>query len=1819
VQSSKYRASAARSRTTSATHTQSFSQKGRRRARTVVLNAAICAALGGAFAGAAGAADRIWDGGGANDLWSNPLNWDGDLTAPVSGDTLTFDGALRPTPANNLAPDSVFGPITFTSAAGPFVIGGSNRITLGGDVINNSSSIETINLAMLLNGNRSVNVANGAVTLGGVISGAAVGITKSGTGILTLGATNTYTGSTTIDGGTLAYTADNTATAAINFGAAPTAAATSANIGTLDLTAAKLTTSNFTVQTNSATPNQITIGAGKTLTINGPFTMGVGLVYSDVNGGANTALNVSGNSLVVNSGTNNLLIGVGRNNASPGADPVATMDLSAGAGLNNFSYTATTGQLQVGGGNLRSTLTLANVSNTITVATINVGNSNVNGPGNNNGGRSIMHLGAGSNVLNANTILLGEGKSGGILDFAASAASGTVTITGQAGGTSVANIQIGSSSSVTGSNDDSELLLAGHSVNIQAGNVVVGRLAGGTGGNSARGITTFDTGTFAISSLQLGVNSSGTTAANGATGTFTLGGPNAGNTAATGVLTVSNQFYLANRTNTNVTTAGRSTGAFIINGGTANITTDILDASTTVTTLAGATGGPNQTTLTLDGGTLNMNGRSIGTFAAPITTINLNSGTFNGAATIAGRTINVQSAVVVNGAPNYVIADGGVLTSGAPVLTLASGAAIGGGGATGANVSSSVLAATGSRISPGFGSAAGTLTFNNDLTLGANSTLAFKLGAVTTVGGGINDLLNVNGALSFNGTAVVSISGTGGGPVPGTYRLINYVNPTTAISGTNLVVFGQTRQTFTLDTATAGQVNVTVGAGTAPLALTWTAGSGTKWNLATDFNWRNPTPAPDRFFAQDSVTFDDTATNPSTVELVGALAPASLTVNAARDYTFGGAGSITGSTALTKSGTGTLVLANTGVNDYGGGTIINTGSTLQVGAGGSGAGNLPSGGAVANNGSLVLKRSDAFTVNNVISGAGDVKILGGTVTLTGASTYTGPTTITNGATVKVGVATGPAGGASSLGAVPGGAVTIYSGSTLDLTPNATANTTNFGQKQFFIEGTGVGGLGAIVNNSAVAQQLAFERITLTNDATIGGTQRYDMRETNGVNISSLDLQGHTLTKIGANQFSLVAVNVSESGNIVVNAGTFSVESTTVMGGTNSVTFNDGTTAQFFSNTATASLVTRPMVFNGAVRTGTGSNNNNTIVGSNILLNGNVTVAAISNNVTSLFTLTGVISETGGARTLTKTGNSLLFLNGANTYSGVTTISGGVASAAILGNGGIAGGIGISSSSATNVLLAGGALGYSGTVPTSTDRQFTVGPVTGGLDASGAAGAPVNFTSTAPITIGGAGAVTFTLAGSNADNNVLAAKIVDGTAATGVTKSGAGAWTLANSANSYTGPTTLNAGILRVNVLANGGTASGIGQASSAPANLVLGGGTLSFTGAVAASTDRQLTLVGAGGGLDASGAAGAPVNFSNTGAIVNNGTALAAVLTLGGSNSDANVFAGQIVQPATGQPSALTKIGAGTWVVSSAAHTYTGATTVSGGTLRVTGSIATSSGVTVNDPTATFEAAATQRIKGLAVTAGLARIVSASGKIALTVGDASFGASGLSLTGGKLDLTTNGVVVDYADSDATGDAAVAASVRAQVLAGFNGGDWKGTTGITSSSIGSLTAVGYALAGDVLPFANGATTDTFLGTTVDKSAVVARYTLSGDINLDGTVDFLDLARLAQSYNVTDGTRQWSTGDVNYDGNTDFLDLAKMAQNYNTALPSAAIPSASAGFDSDLARAFAAVPEPGAIGLFSLCGALLMTRRCRRTSVSSAAVSTKSRLFHQGRIK
>ena len=322
-------------------------------------------------------------------------------------------------------------------------------------------------------------------------------------------------------------------------------------------------------------------------------------------------------------------------------------------------------------------------------------------------------------------------------------------------------------------------------------------------------------------------------------------------------------------------------------------------------------------------------------------------------------------------------------------------------------------------------------------------------------------------------------------------------------------------------------------------------------------------------------------------------------------------------------------------------------------------------------------------------------------------------------------------------------------------------------------------------------------------------------------------------------------------------------------------------------------------------------------------------------------------------------------------------------------------------------------------------------------------------------------------------------------------------------------------------------------------------------------------------------------------------TSASAVQIVGGGGASATAGAVTLAANASG---GITKNGLGVLTLS-AANTYTGDSVVNAGTLRISGSVA--GGVVVNNA-ATFDAAAAQTVKTLTVNSGGLATISTG---PLKVGN-NTAAQPLNIAANaKVDLKSSGLAVDYATTGAASDNAALASVRGKIVSGFNVGNapWSGN-GITSSSAAANTsaAVGYALASEVLPFTTG-DTDTFLGTTVDKSTVVARYTLGGDATLDGAVDFNDLVKLAQNYNTTvSATTEswWNHGDFTYDGITDFNDLVKLAQNYNTALPTEPIPGASAIFEADLARAFASVPEPGTLSLLGLAGLAMVGRRRRK---------------------
>src|SRR6185437_15632670 len=127
--------------------------------------------------------------------------------------------------------------------------------------------------------------------------------------------------------------------------------------------------------------------------------------------------------------------------------------------------------------------------------------------------------------------------------------------------------------------------------------------------------------------------------------------------------------------------------------------------------------------------------------------------------------------------------------------------------------------------------------------------------------------------------------------------------------------------------------------------------------------------------------------------------PASVTVDAAANYIFQGAGNITGTVSFNKTNSGALTVLT--MNDYVGVTTIGQG-TLQLGNGATG-GAIGSG-AVQNDGVLLLDEPANTTLSNDISGTGSLVLSGpATVTLSGSNSFSGGTTINSG-TLQIGTA-----------------------------------------------------------------------------------------------------------------------------------------------------------------------------------------------------------------------------------------------------------------------------------------------------------------------------------------------------------------------------------------------------------------------------------------------------------------------------------------------------------------------------------------------------------------------------------------------------------------------------------------------------------------------------------------------------------------------------------------------------------------------------------------------------------------------------------------------
>lgn len=173
---------------------------------------------------------QLWDGGGTNDNWTTANNWNPNAVPANNGTAnIGFRGTVRLTPLVN-TPQSILS-LTFVSPAGSFDVtngGLHNFLDIGaGGISNNDNSLQTVTCPIRLtasqtwdanSGDLAINAADGggfALTIDGSfntaisrVTGTCAAFTKTGSGTLTLTGNSSFLGPIIIDEGTLAIDAD---------------------------------------------------------------------------------------------------------------------------------------------------------------------------------------------------------------------------------------------------------------------------------------------------------------------------------------------------------------------------------------------------------------------------------------------------------------------------------------------------------------------------------------------------------------------------------------------------------------------------------------------------------------------------------------------------------------------------------------------------------------------------------------------------------------------------------------------------------------------------------------------------------------------------------------------------------------------------------------------------------------------------------------------------------------------------------------------------------------------------------------------------------------------------------------------------------------------------------------------------------------------------------------------------------------------------------------------------------------------------------------------------------------------------------------------------------------------------------------------------------------------------------------------------------------------------------------------------------------------------------------------------------------------------
>ena len=175
--------------------------------------------------------------------------------------------------------------------------------------------------------------------------------------------------------------------------------------------------------------------------------------------------------------------------------------------------------------------------------------------------------------------------------------------------------------------------------------------------------------------------------------------------------------------------------------------------------------------------------------------------------------------------------------------------------------------------------------------------------------------------------------------------------------------------------------------------------------------------------------------------------------------------------------------------------------------------------------------------------------------------------------------------------------------------------------------------------------------------------------------------------------------------------------------------------------------------------------------------------------------------------------------------------------------------------------------------------------------------------------------------------------------------------------------------------------------------------------------------------------------------------------------------------------------------------------------------------------------------------------------------------------------SNNGITISYTAGNSPN-----ATIRSEIIAGYNGGTWNGastTGGVINSSVAAGNNTKYAVG-----YADGADgVATGLGSTQEK----VMLTLVGDATLAGRVSLNDFTILLSHFGTASGA-QWDQGDFNYDGRVNLQDFTLWLDNYGQSLAVQSL------FSSRAAREGVVAPEPSAYTVMGLgLIGLLMFRR------------------------